>query len=324
MERREFIAATSAVILPGATGCLGGGSLGGPIESVEMEERMFVNLKEGHEVQQLELIHENGERIDSTNVGTETRVALTDIFDFSFNNALDTGIHEVVALNEDDNQIGSREIEYQPELQMSDFSLDLQSGHIIFTVENTGAGPLYLRRQLAGAPTHGKMEVEHPAYSAFTGESGTRVQDISYPGLVDGVASEETVPGGEVREYTTAEADLTGRGTTYRDSESGRYTPLRWSYSIDLSSDMELEEAPTNDDIEFSTVFRIVFSTLPKSISAAYDVEMAFSGMESEVTGTESRGSVERYFIESWAEEGEVVSLEKVGEGENWFSGLSG
>jgi hypothetical protein len=161
-----------------------------------------------------------------------------------------------------------------------------------------------------------------PAWSEKIDERGTRTASQSYPGKVS-IITDETVPGSEEREYTTASWDI--EDSRFRDSDSGKYTPLRWTYSENLPPDMEMEEAPTNDDIEFNSVFRIVFSALPRSISTAYEVEMSFSGMEAEITRTESfpgsatSGPTVRYYIENWAEEGDVVSMERVEEGENLF-----
>jgi len=273
MYRRELIATTSAAFFASLAGCIGGG---GQLEQVEFDESLLIaHLEDDHDVDSIEVISEDGSRIHDTDVGSETRVEVMNVFSSITGDGLTTLTGDSVtvrAFDTDGDSIGEAEIVYDPAIELSTFDIDLENGDIEFEVENTGDGPVqislgfeFLDRGVIGVEED-TGEQPYPSDSFFLPLSDD----------VDGTILES----GETHTITTDGLE--------DDFSEESIDPLAVSDDTITSRNEELTTATVTDEA-IEAVLEIEIDTEPESVSTTYVAEMVFSDISADMSQTDQR-----------------------------------
>ena len=338
LKRRSLIVATSSVVTVGLAGCLGGdddtdgtegddsdtdaesdreSSIEGDIDSVEYEgETLVAFLEQEHDVDRLDVLSEDGSRVDTANIGTETRIELFDIISepeiFSLDNPENTGVPlTILAVDNEDEEVGEAEIEYAPEVELEDLDIDFREGDIQLTVTNTGEGPIKLSTDVGFTET---VEIT-PEVDYATDDAGEPLVDttISYPHfeLTDESLTEEEgtmVEGSETEQITRESEPIIGSVIVSPDSRTRAADHSELEY-VFVTEPIEDEEVPV-DRTEITVGFEAELNAEPSQQEEIYEAEITFSNIIGHRDEGQERTGGYTHNIDLDAGDAEIVSFE--------------
>ena len=296
MRRREFNLAVGGGAITLLAGCAGngaGGNAGAPFDTSFEEGSLIATFSEDTNIDFLQIIGPDGSEVGLPHLieGAETRKSLMNMGDLSeFNDET----LEIVAFNEEENELGSVEVTYAPDLEVVGMESDNQAQEFISNIENVGTGPDIVSismevpvNQVQADPaevrTSGDPEVNNRSseISVVTSQFG---DNISL-----GELSSTRIPGGEQRELTIA----------YEFSQEE--SPEGFGTIEDLYANRGSIEDVEDIDEDFSISGEL--SLKPRvEPDERYNIEIIINGLETEIIPQE----------EFWEEEEDNVPYEIV------------
>ena len=326
LERRSLIASIGTVSVIGLAGCAGDdgdasasdgddgdASASDDIDEVEYNDEMLVaSLDEDHDVDRLEVISEDGERTHTANVGTETLVELFNVIEgsSSFDDDDTDYVGETLtvrAVDSEDELLGERDIEYAPEIQVTDLDIDFREAEIQFTVENVGEGPVGLTtnvelESVEITPVHEDMlddePIEFPEFELTDTDGLTSTSDDI----------EEILGSGE-SEQVSREAEPIIHDPSFGPDEDVPRPNDPNSNRYPVENQLDEEEIPL-DRTEAIVGFEVGINAEPSGLDESFEGEIEFSGFTGHRDkGREVRGTY-AYTIQIVADDGEIVSFE--------------
>jgi len=311
MDRRRFAAVVSSLATVGLAGC---SSVSNDIDGVEYDEEMLVaSLDEDHDVSRLEVISEDGERIYSVNVGTETRAELFNVIEppLSFDDDTDHVGESLTirAIDSEGDSIGETDIEYAPEIEVTDLDIDFREAEIQFTVMNVGEGPVSPTTNVEIDPVEITPEHELISEEQTLEFPGFELTDTANPPL-SSLDEDRTVLKNEETEQVTREAEPIVSDLSIDPEELESFPEIPNTYSISVEDPIENEEIPL-DKTEVTVGFSIDVTTEPPELDESFEGEIEFSGL----SGHRDRGNQlitgdVRYTVQIVADDVELVSFE--------------
>jgi len=288
MNRRVFVSTVSSVAFAGLAGCMSGS--GGDIDSVEYDGQMLVvSLEEGHDVDELQILYEDGSDLGTERVGTETRVELMDFVaggDVFPSMATDRGEYvgetfTIRAIDSEGDSAGEVEVEYQPELEAEDFDVDFEDGEIEFTVSNVGTGPVFFEPDVQFSETE---EVAPDIDSVRTPTHIMEDPPMDFPMHRIGSGDEIILNGGESTEVAISTEPLINYRETSEDGEPRPNEDISSRIIQRRDDPIETDKIPV-DKTEVDAVLEVKLESPTSVLSKSYQAEVEFTdivGLRSE------------------------------------------
>jgi hypothetical protein len=247
VERRTVLSGIATAAVGGMTGCIGGGGGGngttgsgvqsnaGPMRDIGYEGgRLSIKLRDGHNVDKITLLREDGSSVGSMGVGSaETKTGFRVVGTSSAASLDSTGLaagrYEIVALDDGGNELASATLNHNPQVEVVDIVFkpepprpsDYEHGEMVESideypkayavVENTGNAPVYIYSVLADNP-----QDPHNLPKNYTHPDPTRYRDAKDD-------SESVLPIGETAEVKIGHAAVHLDGYFPTDKVNGEH-----------------------------------------------------------------------------------------------------